>query len=63
MNIKDFLKKHDTSSMDPIARRRHELKMKSGANKDTRSVHVMMSIKNNLENNVSGAVVHGIELA
>ena len=49
--------------MDPIARRRHELKMKSGANKDTRSVHVMMSIKNNLENNVSGAVVHGIELA
>ena len=49
--------------MDPVERRRHEQKMKSGANKDTRSVNVMMSIKNNLENNVSGAVVHGVELS
>ena len=38
--------------------------MKSAANKEaTKSVNAMMGMKNKLDSNVAGAVVHGVELA
>ena len=47
--------------MTPEERKRHE--QRKNSTQDKRSLNMMTGMKNKLENNIQGAVLHGVELA